>query len=82
MRRARNTLRDTRQHSDALVMLRKAVVAPKHLHRGDADNISIRDGHGTSKAYTLSRLQQQRPELYERATPDGRLPAGLRNYCC
>jgi hypothetical protein len=51
---------------DALVMLRKAVVAPKHKHRGDADNIRISDGHGTSRSYTLARLQQHRPELYER----------------
>jgi hypothetical protein len=82
MRRARNTLRDTRQHSDALVMLRKAVVAPKHLHRGGDNIMTHNDGYGTSRSYTLGRLQQQRPELYERATPDGRLPAGLRNYCC
>jgi hypothetical protein len=60
MRRARNTLRDTRQHSDALVMLRKAVVAPKHKHRVDNDNIINKPGQGTSRSYTLSRLQKHR----------------------
>jgi uncharacterized protein YidB (DUF937 family) len=69
----------------APVMLRKAVVQPvgANQYTKGGDNIMTHnDGYGTSRSYTLSRLQQQRPELYERATPDGRLPAGLRNYCC
>jgi hypothetical protein len=33
-----------RSHRDALVMLRKAVVGPKHLHRDDSDNVPITAG--------------------------------------
>jgi hypothetical protein len=41
------------------------VTGPKHLHR-DSDNVSIsKDRHGNSKAYTVSRLKREAPELYE-----------------
>src|SRR5208337_3788711 len=47
---------------------REATTAPKHLHKrkgasDDADNISIKPKHGTSRAYLLSRLKKERPDL-------------------
>lgn len=54
---------------DALVMLRKAVVRPvgaNQYTKGSDIITTLNDGRGTSRSYTLSRLQQHRPELYER----------------
>jgi hypothetical protein len=48
-------------------MLRKALVASKHKHRGDGGNVTITDARGNSRSYTLTRLQQHRPAL--RAAP-------------
>jgi hypothetical protein len=51
-------------------MLRKAVVQPvgrpskKQETRDNSTNYG--DGRGNSRSYTLTRLQQHRPELYER----------------
>jgi hypothetical protein len=55
--------------ADALVMLRKALVKPvgTNQHTKGGDNVTPHeDGRGNSLAYTLSRLQQHRPDLYER----------------
>ena len=59
---------------DLLVMFRKeTLIKPDEQDRGnrfvcrDPDNISTstNEKYGTSKAYTLDRLQHQAPELYE-----------------
>jgi hypothetical protein len=50
---------------DAIAMFRKAMTAPKHVH-ADASNRSIKPRHGTTAAYTLARLMEERPDLYER----------------
>jgi len=39
----------------------------KHIH-ADASNRSIKPIHGTTRAYTLTRLKQQEPELFKRVT--------------
>jgi hypothetical protein len=65
----------------AEVRLRELVVAPKHLHQDrDADNNNIiisndlfipdepaekKSTQGTSRAYTLTRLHNERPDLFE-----------------
>jgi hypothetical protein len=54
---------------DALVMLRKAIVQPVGRpvgKRGITDIVSNNDGHGNARSYTLARLQQHRPDLYQR----------------
>jgi hypothetical protein len=63
---------------ELLPLLRKADVGERGGQEGNQnaskdavktkpDNISIRSGeHGTGKAYTLSRLQDQHPEIFER----------------
>jgi hypothetical protein len=48
---------------DALVMLRKAVVRPAHRlpeSQRSNDNIISKSNQGTSRSYTLTRLQQHR----------------------
>jgi hypothetical protein len=50
---------------DTLVLWRRAITPPKHLHH-DTDNISIKEHHGNALAYTLDRLERERPELYAR----------------
>lgn len=52
--------------ADALVMLRKALVKPVGRPKQTNDNIINKPEQGTSRAYTLTRLQQHRPDLYER----------------
>jgi hypothetical protein len=56
--------------ADALVMLRKALVKPVGRPSGKretSDNVTNLDGgRGNTKSYTLSRLQQHHPDLYER----------------
>lgn len=32
----------------------------------DSDNVTISDGRGNSRSYTLSRLKREKPELYQR----------------
>lgn len=67
---------------EAVVRLRELIVAPKHLHKvknDDADNVSIipdlftpavpakkKADAGNSRAYTLVRLKNERPDLFER----------------
>jgi hypothetical protein len=51
---------------EVLTMWREAMTLPKHVHRADADNISIKPKHGTSRAYALTRLKHERPDLYAR----------------
>lgn len=54
--------------ADALVMLRKALVKPVgfNQHTKGGDNVTpLNDGRGNSRSYTLARLQQHRPDLYE-----------------
>ena len=48
-----------------LPMWRQAITGAKHVH-ADADIISIKPKHGTSRGYTLARLKRERPDLYER----------------
>jgi hypothetical protein len=61
---------------DALVMLRKALVAPIGRPKGKSDNsTNYGDGRGTTRAYTLTRLQRHRLAAV-RATPDGCRKAG------
>jgi hypothetical protein len=55
--------------TDALVMLRKAVVRPAHRlpeSQRSNDNVITRTEQGNSRAYTLTRLQRHRPDLYGR----------------
>jgi hypothetical protein len=55
---------------ELLTMWRRAITGQ---HGGDrksvkikTDNISLDPKHGTSRAYTLARLERERPDLYER----------------
>ena len=51
---------------EALAMWRDAVTPPLGSNQ-HTDNISThKDGHGTSKSYTVSRLRKNAPALYER----------------
>lgn len=68
--------------AESLVRLRELIVAPKHLHKAkndDADNVSIipdlfthavpakkKADAGNSRAYTLVRLKNERPDLFEK----------------
>jgi hypothetical protein len=50
-----------------LKMFRREVVAPKHKHRADSDNIPINttDGRGTSKSYSLDLLARKAPDMFQ-----------------
>ena len=51
---------------EALAMFREATTGAKHIHKPDADNISISNPkHGTSRKYLLERLKGERPDLYD-----------------
>jgi hypothetical protein len=50
-----------RHDADTLALWREAVTAEKHVHRADTDIVSISDGHGNSKSYTLDRLKREAP---------------------
>lgn len=57
--------------TDVLLLLRKEWTAPvgrpaKASARENNDNIIIKPQQGTSKAYTLTRLESEAPELYAR----------------
>lgn len=52
--------------SETLRLWRKATTAPAHVHQTDSDNITIKPKRGTDKAYTLERLERERPDLYKR----------------
>jgi hypothetical protein len=52
--------------AEALRMFRAATIPPKHKHHTDTDNVSIKASHGNTRAYTLTRLHQKAPALYER----------------
>lgn len=52
--------------NDLTVLLREALVGKPHVKNGDSDNITITDGRGTSKSYTLDRLTREAPELREK----------------
>jgi hypothetical protein len=49
--------------ADVLARWRKAITPPKHIHHDDSSNRTIR---GTTRAYTLDRLERERPDLFER----------------
>jgi len=49
---------------DTLAMWRKATVGAKHVH-ADGYNRTIKPVRGTAKAYTLTRLKQETPALYQ-----------------
>jgi hypothetical protein len=53
---------------DILVMWRRALIAPHgtNQYTKDTDNVSIQPEHGNSIAYTLDRLERERPDLYAR----------------
>jgi hypothetical protein len=56
-------------------MFRKETTGAKHLHKTDGDNITINGSErGTSKAYTLERLKDERPDLFARVV------AGERSF--
>jgi hypothetical protein len=54
-----DAMRQTSEDAEALAMWRKAMTGKKHVHKADADNISIKPSHGNSRAYTLDRLQRR-----------------------
>jgi hypothetical protein len=49
------------------------VTGAKHVH-ADADSVSIKDGHGNSRAYSLYRLKREAPALFKRTL----LPKNLK----
>jgi len=54
------------EDAEALVLLREATVGPVHIHR-DSDIVTITDAErGNAKPYTLTRLADKHPALYER----------------
>ncbi len=55
-----------RDDPEALAMRREEMTGEKHKHKADADNVSIKPEHGNSREYTVSRLRNQRPDLFER----------------
>ena len=68
--------------AESLVRLRELAVAPKHLHKAkndDGNNVTIipdlftkpesskpQADRGNSRAYTLTRLKNERPDLFEK----------------
>jgi hypothetical protein len=51
---------------EAVRLWRKATVGEKHVHHDDNNNVIIKAQQGNSLAYTLDRLQRERPDLFER----------------
>jgi hypothetical protein len=49
-----------RDDAEILQMWRQATTGAKHVHHADTDNVSIKPGHGNSRAYTLDRLKRER----------------------
>jgi hypothetical protein len=47
-----------------LLAFRRATVGKKHVHKADGDNITMKPERGTSRAYTLDRLERERPDLF------------------
>ena len=59
------SLLKNKESTKALAAWRNAVTASKHVHHSDSDNITIiKDGRGTSRSYTVSRLERERPDLF------------------
>jgi hypothetical protein len=58
-----------RDDPEVLAMWREAMTGAKHKKRAkdDSDNVTIisHTGRGNSRAYTVSRLKKQRPDLFE-----------------
>lgn len=52
--------------AETLRLWRQATTRENHRPRNDktSDNITTSDGRGTGRAYTLDRLQRERPDLY------------------
>lgn len=63
-----------RDEPETLAMWREAVTLGPGKPSHNADNISVIDGHGTSRSYTLSRLKHADPSLFKRVV-DGELSA-------
>jgi hypothetical protein len=55
-----------RDDPETLTMWRQATTGEKHLHKTDHDNVIITSKQGNSRAYTLTRLKRERPDLYAR----------------
>jgi hypothetical protein len=51
---------------DTLVLWRRALTAPVGKPGHNSDNITIKPERGTGLAYTLDRLERERPDLYAR----------------
>lgn len=55
-----------RDDVEVLAMWRSEMTGEPHRHKPDSDNITIKtDGRGTSRSYTVSRLQRERPDLFD-----------------
>jgi hypothetical protein len=54
-----------KDHPDVLALWREEMTNEPHKHNPDNDNIII-SKQGTSKAYTVSRLKRESPELFEK----------------
>jgi hypothetical protein len=56
------------QDSNTLRLFHQAITRKRgtNQHSEDTDNISILPTHGTSRTYTLDRLNRERPDLYQR----------------
>jgi predicted RNA-binding Zn-ribbon protein involved in translation (DUF1610 family) len=52
--------------AEVLAMWRAATTAPVGKPSHNNDNVSIKPRHGNSLAYTLDRLERQRPDLFAR----------------
>ena len=49
---------------DVLAMWREEMTNEPHKHLDEGDNITIKPERGTGKAYTVSRLKRESPELF------------------
>lgn len=54
-----------RDDAEPLDLLDRATVGPKHVHRDDAHNVSIKPDHGNARAYALRRLRKGRPDRHD-----------------
>ena len=54
-----------KDHPEVLALWREAMTNEPHKHTSDSNNITITPERGTGKAYTVSRLKRESPELFQ-----------------
>lgn len=61
---------------EALALFREAMTGEPHVHKPapESDNVTITPERGNARAYTVSRLKRERPDLFDRVV-NGELSA-------